>query len=48
MRKMAAEGATVVNVNRAPFAEKAVSAANGMEKDGAWSAGLYQQIRAIQ
>ena len=48
VRKMAAEGATVVNVNRAPFAEKAVSAANGMEKDGAWSVGLYQQIRAIQ
>ena len=39
VRKMAAEGATVVTVNRAPFAEKAISAVNGMEKDGAWPTG---------
>ena len=46
--KMTAEGAKVIKLNTAPFAEKAVSAADGMEKDGAWSVGLYQRIRAIQ
>ena len=48
VQKMAAEGAKIVKVDRAPFAERAVSAADGMEKDGAWSVGLYQQIRAIK
>jgi TRAP-type C4-dicarboxylate transport system substrate-binding protein len=46
--KMTAEGAKVIKLNTAPFAEKAVSAADGMEKDGAWSVGLYKRIRAIQ
>lgn len=48
VKKMASEGAKIVNVDRAPFAERAVSAADGMEKDGAWSMGLYQKIRAIK
>jgi hypothetical protein len=45
---MAAEGARVVQVNRAPFADKAIGAVDQMEKDGAWSPGLWQKIRAIQ
>lgn len=47
-KKMAAEGARVITVNRAPFAEKALSAVRGMEQDGAWSTGLYQRIRDIK
>lgn len=46
--KMAAEGAKVINLNRAPFADRAISGVAGMEKDGAWSAGLYQKIRDIK
>jgi TRAP-type C4-dicarboxylate transport system substrate-binding protein len=47
-KKMAAEGARVISVNRAPFAERALSAVKGMEQDGAWSSGLYQRIRDIR
>jgi len=47
-KKMAAEGARVVQVNRGPFADKALSAVDQMEKDGAWSPGLWKKIRAIQ
>jgi TRAP-type transport system periplasmic protein len=46
--KMAAEGAKVINLNRTPFADRAISGVAGMEKDGAWSAGLYQKIRDIK
>jgi len=46
--KMAAEGAKVIKVNQAPFADRAVAAVDAMEKEGAWSSGLYQQIRAIK
>jgi hypothetical protein len=45
---MASEGARVINVNRAPFADRALSAVRGMEQDGAWSTGLYQRIRDIR
>jgi hypothetical protein len=38
----------VISVNRAPFAERALSAVKGMEQDGAWSSGLYQRIRDIR
>lgn len=47
-KKMAAEGAKVIQVNRAPFAERAVAAVDAMEKDGAWSPGLYKRIRDIK
>ncbi len=47
-RKMASEGAKVVPVNRAPFAERATAAVEAMEKDGAWSAGLYKRIADIR
>ncbi len=47
-KKMAAEGARVITVTRAPFAERALAAVRGMEQDGAWSTGLYQRIRDIR
>jgi TRAP-type C4-dicarboxylate transport system substrate-binding protein len=47
-KKMAAEGAKVITVDRAPFAQRALSAVEGMERDGAWPAGLYQKIRDIR
>lgn len=43
--QMAAEGATVFEVDVAPFAEKARAGVEEMEKDGVWSPGLWQQIR---
>lgn len=46
--KMAAEGAKVITLNRAPFADRALAAVAGMEQDGAWSKGLYQRIRDIK
>lgn len=47
VKKMADEGATIIVVNRAPFADKATAAVEQMEKDGAWSPGLWKTIRAI-
>jgi TRAP-type C4-dicarboxylate transport system substrate-binding protein len=47
-KKMAAEGAKVITVNRAPFAERALAAVAAMEQEGAWSQGLYQRIRDIK
>ncbi len=47
-RKMADEGAKVINVNRAPFADKAIAAVDAMEKEGAWSTGLWKQIRDLK
>jgi TRAP-type transport system periplasmic protein len=46
--KMAAEGATVHKVETRPFAEKALAAVQQMEKDGEWSEGLWQRIRALK
>jgi TRAP-type transport system periplasmic protein len=47
-RKMADEGAKVISVNRAPFADKAIAAVDAMEKEGAWSTGLWKQIRDLK
>jgi len=46
--KMAAEGATVVAVDPAPFAAKALAGVEAMEADGEWSKGLWQQIRDLR
>ncbi len=46
--KIAAEGAKVIKPERGPFADKAVAAVQKMEEDGAWSKGLWQQIRDIK
>ena len=47
-KKMAAEGAKVIMVDRAPFSARALAAVDTMEKDGAWSTGLFQRIRDIK
>jgi TRAP-type C4-dicarboxylate transport system substrate-binding protein len=47
VQQMAAEGATIVQVDPQPFADKALSGVETMEKDGEWSQGLWQQIRAL-
>ena len=46
---MAAEGAKVIAAEAAPFADKAICRpSRQMEKDGAWSTGLWQKIRDIK
>lgn len=47
VQQMAAEGATIVQVDPQPFAEKALSGVATMEKDGEWSQGLWQKIRDL-
>jgi TRAP-type transport system periplasmic protein len=46
--KMAKEGATVVTVDKASFADKALAGVETMENDGVWSKGLYARIQAIK
>lgn len=45
--KMAEEGATIVEVDTGPFAEKARDGVAAMEADGVWSEGLWSQIRGL-
>lgn len=45
VQQMAAEGATIYEVDTAPFALKARAGVEQMETDGVWSPGLWQQIR---
>ena len=47
VEQMADEGATIVQVDPQPFAEKALSGVETMEKDGEWSQGLWQKIREL-
>ena len=47
-KKMASEGAKVLRVDRAPFAARATGAVEAMEKDGAWSTGLYKRIADLK
>lgn len=47
VQQMADEGATIVQVDPQPFAEKALSGVETMEKDGEWSQGLWQKIREL-
>jgi tripartite ATP-independent transporter DctP family solute receptor len=44
VKKMGAEGATIVKVDPAPFAAKARAAVATMENEGAWSKGLWEKI----
>lgn len=44
---MVSEGATVSEIDSAPFAAKAGVAVPGMEADGLWSEGLWQRIRDL-
>jgi tripartite ATP-independent transporter DctP family solute receptor len=45
--KMGEEGATIVQVERGPFADQALTGVERMEADGEWSPGLWQQIREL-
>jgi len=47
VQKMADEGATVVEVDPQPFADKALGGVETMEGDGEWSQGLWQKIREL-
>ncbi len=47
VQKMADEGATVVEVDPQPFADKALGGVETMESDGEWSQGLWQKIRDL-
>lgn len=46
--QLEADGATVIEVDRAPFAEKLDAAARDQEADGLWSKGLYDAIQDIE
>jgi tripartite ATP-independent transporter DctP family solute receptor len=47
VKKMAAEGATVMPIDRAPINDKAREAVAVMEKDGAWSTGLWEKLQKM-
>jgi TRAP-type transport system periplasmic protein len=47
VKKMGAEGATVMPINRGPINDKAREAVAVMEKDGAWSAGLWERLQKM-
>lgn len=44
---MAADGATIVAVDKQPFADAALAGVAQMEADGVWSEGLFQRIQDI-
>jgi TRAP-type C4-dicarboxylate transport system substrate-binding protein len=46
--QMRREGATIVVVDKAPFAQAALEGVAQMERDGVWSAGLFQRIQEIR
>ena len=47
VRKMAAEGAKVTPIDKAPIQQRAKEGVAKMEKDGAWSSGLWEQIQKL-
>ncbi len=47
VRKMAAEGAKVTQIDKAPIQQRAKDGVAKMEKDGAWAAGLWDQIQKL-
>jgi Flp pilus assembly protein TadD len=47
VRKMAAEGAKVTAIDKAPIQQRAKDGVAKMEKDGAWSGGLWEQIQKL-
>lgn len=48
IQSMSDEGATVIEVDPTPFAEKALAGVEAMEKEGVWSPGLWQRIRDLR
>jgi TRAP-type transport system periplasmic protein len=47
VRKMAAEGAKVTAIDKAPIQQRAKEGVAKMEKDGAWTPGLWDQIQKL-
>lgn len=47
VRKMAAEGAKVTAIDKAPIQQRAKEGVTKMEKDGAWTTGLWDQIQKL-
>ena len=47
VRKMAAEGAKVTLIDKAPIQARAKEGVAKMEKDGAWAPGLWEQIQKL-
>jgi len=47
VRKMAAEGAKVTAIDKGPIQARARDGVAKMEKDGAWSNGLWEQIQKL-
>ena len=47
VRKMAAEGAKVSNIDKAPIQQRAKDGVTTMESGGAWSSGLWEQIQKL-
>lgn len=47
VRKMGAEGAKVTTIDKAPVQKRAREGVAKMEKDGAWTPGLWEQIQKL-
>lgn len=47
VRKMSAEGAKVTSIDKAPIQQRAREGVAKMEKDGAWTPGLWEQIQKL-
>jgi TRAP-type C4-dicarboxylate transport system substrate-binding protein len=47
VQKMAAEGAKVTQIDKAPIQQRAKEGVAKMEKDGAWTTGLWDQIQKL-
>ena len=47
VRKMSAEGAKVGNIDKGPIQQRAKDGVAKMEKEGAWSPGLWDQIQKL-
>ncbi len=47
LAKMVEEGATIIEVENAPFAEKVEAGVAAMEAEGVWSEGLWERIHSL-
>lgn len=47
VRKMAAEGAKVTAIDKAPIQQRAKDGVSKMEQEGAWTSGLWDQIQKL-
>ena len=47
VKKMSAEGAKVSTIDKAPIQQRAREGVAKMEKDGAWTPGMWDQIQKL-